>query len=106
LGKRASYGMSGPETADNCSGTVLNRSWRVIRCRDHLQWVLQHRGSPKKPRRNDWRGRSYCRTAEALRRCAREYVGTIDPAAAAILAALPELINRERTISGMEDLDH
>jgi hypothetical protein len=98
--------MSGPETADNCSGTVLNRSWRVIRCRDHLQWVLQHRGSPKKPRRNDWRGRSYCRTAEALRRCAREYVGTIDPAAAAILAALPELINRERTISGMEDLDH
>jgi hypothetical protein len=42
----------------------------------------------------------------SFRRASRQYVGTIDPAAAAILAALPERIDRERTISSMEDLDH
>jgi hypothetical protein len=76
----------------------LNDGWRVIVCGAGIQWILQRRGSPKKPRRDDWRGRSYCRTSEALIRCAREYAGSIDPAAAAILAALPEWIehpNRE-----------
>jgi hypothetical protein len=54
--------MSRVETADNYSGFVaqLNSDWRVIACRDRVQWVLQRRGSPKMSRRDDWRGRSYC----------------------------------------------
>ena len=86
--------MSLVETADDYSGLVanLNPDWRVVECRDRAQWILQRRGSPKKPRRNDWRGRSYCRTAEALRRCTRDYAGTIDPSSAPILASLPEHI--------------
>lgn len=86
--------MSRIETADDYSGfvTQLNPDCRVVECRDRVQWILQRRGSPKKPRRDDWRGRSYCRTSEALIRCAREYVGAIDDAAAAILAALPARI--------------
>jgi hypothetical protein len=88
--------MSTMESADAYFGSIaqLNADWRVVECRDRLQWILQHRGSPKKPRRNDWRGRSYCRTGEALRRCARDYAGVIDPTAAAILAALPPLVGR------------
>jgi hypothetical protein len=82
--------MSRLETSDGYAGLVaqLNPDWRVVECRDRLQWILQRRGSPKKPRPDDWRGRSYCRTSEALIRCAREYAGTIDKRAAAILAAL------------------
>jgi hypothetical protein len=79
------------ETADDYARIVtnLNPSWRVVECRDRTQWVLQRRGSPEKPRTDDWRGRSYCRTSEALIRCAREYAGEIEPAACAVLAALP-----------------
>lgn len=85
------------ETADDYPGFVaqLNPDWRVVECRDRLQWILQRRGSPKKPRRDDWRARSYCQTSEALIRCAREYAGAIDRAAAAILAALPVLITAQ-----------
>ena len=82
------------ETADDYVGLVvqLNPDWRVVECRDRMQWILQRPGSPKKARREDWRGRSYCRTSEALRRCAREHAGAVDPAAADILAALPDQI--------------
>jgi hypothetical protein len=88
--------MSRMESADDYVGLVvrLNPNWRIIECRDRIQWILQRRGSPKMSRRNDWRGRSYCRTSEALRRCTREYAGAIDSTAAAILAALPPLIDR------------
>jgi hypothetical protein len=89
--------MSLRETADDYPHIVvmLNSNWRVVQCTDAVQWVLQRRGSPDKPRRDDWRGRSYCRTRDALIRCAREYSGTIDPKASAVLAALPVRIEVE-----------
>ena len=37
----------------------LDSGWRVVKCSDGQQWFLQRR--PKKVRRNDWRGRSFCR---------------------------------------------
>lgn len=37
---------------------VLNDRWRVIECRDGIQWVLQRRGSPETIRGDDWRSRS------------------------------------------------
>jgi hypothetical protein len=82
------------ETSDSYDGFVaqLNPDWRVVECRDRIQWILQRRGSPKTPRRDDWRGRSYCRTSAVLIRCTREHAGAIDPTAAAILAALPARI--------------
>jgi hypothetical protein len=91
--------MSRVETADDYSGFVaqLNPNWRVVECRHRVQWILQRRGSPKKPRRNDWRGRCYCGTADALRRCTRDYAGAIDPTAADILGSLPE-----RIVTGLE----
>lgn len=79
------------EESDNYHLVVaqLTADWRVIVCKAGIQWILQRRRSPKRPPADDWRGRSYCRTSEALIRCAREYAGVIEPAAATILAALP-----------------
>jgi hypothetical protein len=87
--------MSRLETADGYAGFVaqLNPDWRVVECRDRLQWILHRRGSPKMSRPDDWRGRSYCRTRQALIRCARECAGAIDLAAGEILAGLPEQID-------------
>lgn len=91
--------MSRVETADDYLGFVaqLNLDWRVVGCRDRIQWILQHRGSPKKSRRDDWRGRSYCRTSQALIRSARAYAGDVDPAAIAKLRALPACIESSTT---------
>jgi hypothetical protein len=86
--------MSSRETADLYPHIVvtLNSNWRVIRCADGVQWILQRRSAPASTRAHDWRARSYCRTREALIRCAREYSGTIGPEAFAVLAALPARI--------------
>jgi hypothetical protein len=86
--------MSRTECADDYAGLVvqLNDDWRVIECRDRSQWILQRRGSPKKSRRGDWRGRSYCRTSQTLRRCTREHAGLVNPDAVDVLVALPPWI--------------
>ena len=88
-----------PETADDYVHVVadLNPAWRVIECRDRVQWILQRRGSPKKPPKDDWRARSYCRTSEALIRCAREHAGEINPTACTALAALPPRLSPEKS---------
>jgi hypothetical protein len=80
---------------------ILNQRYRVIRCRDGIQWILQRRNipagtggnRPERHSRDDWRGRSYCRTREALIRCCRAYSGEIDPAAVVALRTLPERID-------------
>ena len=86
--------MSASEEADAYPAIVarLNDGWRVIVCRTGTQWILQHRRSPKKAPADDWRGRSFCRTSEALIRCAREHAGEIEPEACSILAGLPARI--------------
>jgi hypothetical protein len=79
---------------------VLNRGWRVIECRDGIQWILQRRNRAETIARHAWRGRSYCRTREALIRCCDEHAGQIDRAARPRLVALPERI--ESNISPIE----
>src|SRR5262245_32007927 len=49
---------------------VLNDRWRVIACKNSIQWILQKRSGP-----NHWRGRYFCRTRDALICCAREHAG-------------------------------
>jgi hypothetical protein len=68
---------------------VLNGRWRVVECAHGIQWILQYRSSAETYATSRWTGRSFCRTREALLRCCREHAGAIDPAAAAILGALP-----------------
>src|SRR6266478_4986091 len=51
----------------------LNARWRVVVCRDGIQWILQRRNvragtggdRPERHSTDDWRGRAYCRTREA-----------------------------------------
>ena len=70
---------------------VLNHKWRVIRCRDGIQWILQSRDSTTAAK-GLWRGRSYCRTKEALLRACAAHTGEIDPTAVGLLAELPDRI--------------
>ena len=79
---------------------ILNDRWRVIACRHGVQWMLQHRNREETVAGDVWRGRSYCRTKEALIRCCDEHAGQIDPAARLTLVALPERI--EPNVSQIE----
>lgn len=78
------------ETANSYERVVarLCDDWRVIVCKDNIQWILQRRkkGGAERP----WRAVSYCCTREALIRLCATSCGQIDPDAAAALAALPE----------------
>jgi hypothetical protein len=83
--------ISRSEEAEDYHAIVarLNDGWRIIVCRSGIQWILQRRCGERHGRAR-WEGRCYCRTSEALRRVSREHAGAIDPAAAAVLAALPQ----------------
>jgi hypothetical protein len=76
---------------------VLNGKWRVIECRDGIQWILQSRDARKSLSTGVWRSRSYCRTREALLRVCAARAGNIDPTAAAVLAALPDWIEAPKS---------
>jgi hypothetical protein len=77
---------TGAENSDDypCVVAALNPKWRVIVCRNALQWILQRRQG------KTWRGYWFCRTREALIRGARKCVGQIGGDALVILLRLPE----------------
>ena len=60
---------------------------RVIECKEHVQWIVQRRknGGAERP----WRAVGYFRTRDALIQACATLCGRIDPAAMAILVALP-----------------
>ena len=60
---------------------------RVVTCKDAIQWILQRRknGGAERP----WRGAGYFLTRDALILASATLCGRIDPAAMAILLALP-----------------
>ena len=65
---------------------------RVIECSHGIQWILQYRGRTETMATSRWRGRSYCRTLEALIGCCHAHAGEIEPSASIILAELPARI--------------
>lgn len=69
----------------------LNEHWRIIECRDGIQWILQ-RSDGERRGQTRWSGRSYCRTRNALIRASRDLAGEIDGSAMAIVEGLPEWI--------------
>lgn len=69
----------------------LNTTWRIILCKNGIQWILQKRkgsynGKPA------WRGRSYCRSKAGLCRTVRKHVPKVSPEADAQLAQLPDWV--------------
>jgi hypothetical protein len=85
--------ISRHEAADDYFAVIaqLSPRWRVIECPDGVQWVLQYRFRAETSDKPPWKGRSFCRTREALIRCITEHADDTDPAQAeALLAHLPE----------------
>jgi hypothetical protein len=61
------------ETADNYSKEVARcENYRVILCRDDIQWIIQRKHSDR------WRSESYCTTKSAL---IREWTRRVSDAA-------------------------
>jgi len=81
------------EESDGYSTVVakLNTSWRIIACRDGIQWILQ-RLAGKRHGQPRWEGKRYCRTRKALMRSVHDLCGPVDATAVAILERLPEWI--------------
>ena len=62
----------------------LNERWRVIRCADDIQWILQkHSGG-------EWRGNSFHRTREVLLQRIAERCGEVNAVALDLIRALPD----------------
>ncbi len=71
---------------------VLAERWRVIECRDGIQWIVQYLASSKTARRTEWKGVRYARTRAGLIASCDRSVPEIGPSALASLQALPERI--------------
>lgn len=87
--------MSRRESDDDYGAIVcrLNDRWRVIECRDAIQWILQKCASAAGTHAGArWTSRSYCRTREALKAVCARHAGDIAPDARAVLDGLPERI--------------
>jgi hypothetical protein len=83
--KPVSVAQRAEEGDDYPTICILNARWRVVACKNSIQWILQRRCGP-----NHWRGQYFCRTRDGLVCCAREHVGPIGAAALVILLRLPE----------------
>ena len=83
------------ETSDFYKGViaVLASRWRVVTCRNGIQWILQKR-TAEPLHEGIWRGQSYCTSRDALlEACAgRELLS--DEKACALLNALPDRISQ------------
>src|SRR5262249_14611138 len=72
----------------------LNARWRVIVCKNSIQWILQRRDGR---RANHWRGYWFCRTREALIRGVRARAGEIAGDALVALLRFPALQDGDRS---------
>jgi hypothetical protein len=68
--------------------------WRVIVCKDGVQWIIQHRTADSL-HRGVWRGRSYMTTRDSLIKACARVEPLSDPSVMAILSALPDRIGGE-----------
>ena len=59
--------LSNRERDDSFSQVVVQMAprWRVIICKDHLQWIIQKR-SAETLHRGEWRGHSYVTSRSSL----------------------------------------
>ncbi|MBZ9975965.1 hypothetical protein [Mesorhizobium sp. BR-1-1-10] len=82
------------EESENYPAVVvkLNAGWRVIECRDGIQWILQ-RLAGKRHGQARWEGRSYCRTRQALLRLIHRCCGPVGIAELAVVEALPNWVD-------------
>ena len=80
------------ETADGYRGEVFRDGrFRVVVCRDGIQWVFQRQRPGKAGVGGAWDALGFCRRRTTLERLWREHTGQDGPA---LLALLPERFGR------------
>ena len=83
------------ETSDFYSGViaVLTSRWRVVTCRNGIQWILQRR-TAEPLHKGIWRGRSYHTTQNSLIEAFAKLELLSDDRARTALDALPSIISQ------------
>ena len=83
------------ETSDFYSGViaVLTSRWRVVTCRNGIQWILQKR-TAEPLHKGIWRGRSYHTNQNSLIEACAKLELLSDDKARADLDALPSIISQ------------
>jgi hypothetical protein len=78
------------ERDDNYAKVIaqLGPRWRIIACKDGLQWILQKRSVPS-PNTGTWSGKSYSTTRDALIAACSDRELLSEPSARQVLEALP-----------------
>lgn len=78
------------ERNDDYRGVVMRLSarWRIIVCRDGLQWIIQRSDGERRGQRR-WTGVHYCCTRQALFRIRRASEPRSDASALKAIANLP-----------------
>lgn len=80
------------EASANYRGEIYRSGdWRVIVCRDSIQWIIQRRTRARSPHGAKWRGRHYCATRKAL---ARLWAASTGESGTILEAMLPEYFPR------------
>lgn len=69
----------------------VDELWRVIVCKNGIQWILQKRKGSHDGR-TAWRGIGFARSRDGLRRAIRLKIGDISPEVEAHLAQLPDWV--------------
>ena len=90
-GSLCSYTLAQRESDDNCHNVILQLAprWRVIVCRDYLQWIIQKR-TAEPLHRGVWRSQSYVTCRNSLIRLCASLELLSDDTVCATLYALPE----------------
>ena len=78
------------ERDDNYQGVIVQLAprWRIIECRDAIQWIIQKR-SAEPSHSGEWRGDSYVVSRDALIELSVKRGLLSDPSKLAMLEALP-----------------
>lgn len=81
------------ETADSYNQIVarLSDSWRVVVCKDGIQWILQ-RTDAQRSGQARWKAVGYFQSSDTLQRVSRTACQDSDAFALAVIAALPKRI--------------
>ena len=86
-----SLNLSNRERDDGFSQVIVQLAprWRVIVCKDYMQWIIQKR-TAEPLHRGEWRGQSYVTSRNSLIRLCASLELLSDHLAKARLEALPE----------------
>ena len=81
------------ESADNYHSivVVLNDRYRVIVCRDQIQWILQKQNGQRHGQ-NRWDSVKFYRTRDGVIRSCHAHAGRLDANTLSILENLPSII--------------